>query len=547
MAHRRFWPRRPPVRAIAFWRYQQIEPALACRTREERGRELRLIARRPVVWPSGDTRPVGLATLYRWVSRYLRSGLEGLRPAVRKDKGRKKARLPVEVVKKAAALLSEDPEMSFTFLLSVLGADPELDLRARKLRIVPSTLRRRLAADPVYVRLQRARKQKRRCRFVARRPHQIWHLDAKGPVSVRFVSGKQVAFHVLSVLDDATRAVLAALIAPSPNQAAAVRVFRLAARRWGLPDRIYADRASIFDSVPFRAGLAQLGSHRIRVKARNPEANGKIEAYHRALVAWFTGRLKSQKVVDLEHLQQLLEAVLEVVYQNHRHRQLRCSPREALGDQTSARKLSAARLDAAFRDERVRKAHPKTGEVDIGPHTFVVPEPLRGQRLTFLVDPEPDIPPLLVEPGTGRHLVLERAQVRPEDCTATAQTTTRQATAEPPVRWGHGPLQTLYDTWQGKVRPVAEPGFGLPELFELLAQTVGRMVPRSDSEAALIQRVYRTIGPLPSKATETVLRRIGRRLGTGRPIQIYLDALAASVTPRIKSPETRNKTRRSSP
>jgi hypothetical protein len=87
----------------------------------------------------------------------------------------------------------------------------------------------------------------------------------------------------------------------------------------------------------------------------------------------------------------------------------------------------------------------------------------------------------------------------------------------------------------------------LPELFELLAKAVGRMVPRSDSEAALIQRVYRIIGPLPSKATETALGRIGRRLGTGRPMQIYLDALAASVTPRPKSPETKTKTRRTSP
>jgi transposase InsO family protein len=508
-----------------------------------------LIARRPAVWPSGDTRPVTLATLYRWVSRYKRRTLDGLRPVVRKDKGKKKARLPADVVKKAAALLSEDPDMSFTFLISVLKADPELDLPARKLRIAPSTLRRRLAADPVYVRLQRARKQKRRCRFVARRPHQIWHLDAKGPVSVRFISGKQDSFHVLSVIDDATRSVLAAIIVPSPNRAAAVRVFRLAAKRWGLPDLIYADRASVFDSVAFRTGIAQLGTHRIRVKARNPEANGKIEAYHRTLVAWFTGRLKSQKVVDLEHLQQLLDAVLEVLYQNHRHRHLRCSPRAALGDQTSTRKVSAARLDAAFRDERVRKTHPKTGEVDFGAHTFVVPEPLRGQRLTFFVDPEPDIPPIVVEPGTGKHLVLERAQVRPEDCTATPQTTARRATPESPVRWGHGPLQTLYDTWQGKVRPIAEPGFGLPELFELLAKAIGRMVPRSDSEAALIQRVYRAIGPLPSKATETALGRIGRRLGTGRPMQIYLDALAASVTPSPKSPETKTKTktRRTSP
>ena len=481
------------------------------------------MARKAVVWPSGETRPIALATLYRWVGRYQRGGLEGLRPVPRKDKGQTKTKLPMDVVKRAVELLTEDPETSFTLLLALLDADPDLDLRGRRIKLARSTLRRRLAADPGYVRLERARKfQRRRTRYVARRPHEIWHLDAKGPVEVRLVSGERLVFHVLTVLDDASRAVLASIIVPSPNLCAAVRVFRLAAQRWGLADRLYADRASIFDSVAFRTGLAQLGSHRIRVRARNPEANGKIEAFHRALVAWFTKRLKSQSVVDIEHLQQLLDGVLERVYQDHYHRELRCSPRAALAERTSSRKVSTGRLEAAFQEERDLKAHPKTGEVVIGGVTYLVPDPLRGRRLTFLVDPEPNVLPVVVEPGTDRHLVVERAHVRAED---------HARAPEPARRWGHGPLQTLYDAWQGKVRPVAEPGFGLPELFELLAETAGRSVPRSDGEAALIQRVYREIGPLPKRATETALRRIARSLGAGRPMQTYLDALAASVTP----------------
>lgn len=542
MASHRTLRRHTTPRAVAFWRYQQIESALGCKTREERGPELCAVARQSVVWPSGDTRPIALATLYRWVDAYRDRGLEGLRPAPRKDKGKKKARLPADVIKRAVALLIEDADMSFTLLLAVLRADPELDLQGRKLRLAASTLRRRLAADPAYARLRRLRKrEKRRRRFVARRAHEIWHLDAKGPVTVRLVSGKYVAFHVLTVLDDASRAVLATLIALSPDLCAAVRVFRWAAKRWGLPDRIYADRAGIFDSVAFRSGLAQLGSHRIRVKPRNPEANGKIEAFHRVLVAWFTGRLKSQRVVDLVHLQQLLDGVIEVVYQDHHHRHLRRSPRAALAGETSSRTVSAARLDAAFLQERVLRAHPKTGEVGIGADTFIVPEPLRGQRLTFLVDPEPDVSPAVLEPGTGRQLPLERAEVRPEDRAPPA------ATTESHERWGQGPLQALHDSWQGKVRPIAEPGFGLPELFVLLGEAAGRAVPRSDAEAALIQRVYRTIGPLPKRATEAAMRRIGRRLGSGRPLSTYLDALAESATPRPANADTKTTKKRRTP
>jgi transposase InsO family protein len=511
-------------KAVALWRYEQIEPALAVRTREARGALLRGLARVPVLWLSGVVRRISLATLYRWLAAYVRGGLEGLRPKRRNDAGRTKAVLPAEVVQRAYALLADDPEISFTLLRALLYADSDLDLKGRSINVARSTLARRLQALPGYARLMRARLYKRRRgRFVARRPHEIWHLDAKGPITVRLRSGRRLVFHVLSVIDDASRACLAAIVAPSPDLCAAVRVFRLAAKRWGLPDFVYADRASIFDSVAFRSGLAQLGSHRIRVRPRNPEANGKIEAYHRVLVAWYSARLARQQVVDLEHLQMLLDAVIEVIYQDHVHRQLRRSPRAALDGQCSPRRIAAARLEDAFREERVLKAHPKTGEVQIAGATYLVAEHLRGQRLTFLVDPEPAVPPLCVEPGTGRTLALTRAAVRSED----------HADSPTPERWGRGPLQALYDAWQGKRRPVAEPGFGLPEVFALLAEVVGRPVPRTDAEAALIQRRYRQMGPLPKRATEATLRALGKKLGKGRPIESYLDALAERVAPPV--------------
>jgi putative transposase len=514
---------RPHPKAVALWRYERIEEALAARSPAERGPLVREAAKPPVLWPSGATRPISQASLYRWIQAFEKSALDGLRPARRKDAGKPRSPLPADVVRRAIALVEEDPGITLTFLLALLHADPTLDLEGRQVVVSRSTLQRRLAADPAWRRIKRLQKhQRRRGRYVGRHPHDIWHLDAKGPVTLRLTSGERIDFHVLTILDDVSRAVLAATIALTPDLRAAVHVFRRAALRWGLPHRFYADRASVFDSRAFRTGLAELGVHRIWARSRNPEANGKIEAYHRVLVAWFTGRLSRQRVVDLEHLQQLLEGFVEVLYQDHHHRGLRGTPRQELADKLSARQVSAQRLGEAFREERVLKAHPKTGEVDLSSGTWLVPDHLRGQRLTFLVDPEPDLPPLLIEPGTGRHLVPERAAIRALD-----------RSAEPPVprRWGEGPLQALYDAWQGKIRPVAEPGFGLPEIFALLADAAGRPVPRSDAEAALVQRAWRALGPLPQRQTEAAFQRIVRALGPGRPLQSYLDALAQRVTP----------------
>ncbi|MEK7285616.1 MAG: helix-turn-helix domain-containing protein [Chloroflexota bacterium] len=521
-------PQELDPRAIAQWRYDQIVDALGSMAHDVRGEVITRISAVPTRWPSGTTRQVSRATVYRWLELYAQGGLAALRPRRRKDRGAKRARLPKDVVAKAREVLVGDPEISFTMLATLLVADAKLRLRARGICVSRSTLQRRLAADPLYVRLQRGRRAaRRRTRFVARAPHDIWHLDAKGPITISLRAHKKLVFHIMTVLDDASRATLASVIVLSPDLYAAVLAFRRAAERWGLPGRVYADRASIFDSHAFRAGLADLGAHRIWVKPRNPEANGKIEAFHRALGMWFVKRLPRQVVVDLVHLQQLLDGVLETLYMGHRHRGLATSPRDALGDRVSPRAVSRERLVDAFRQRRTLKAHPKTGEVDLAGKTFLVPAELRGQRLVFLVDPDPDVPPLVVEPASKRPLPVERAAIRSEDLPP----------ATPPTsRWGAGHLQTLYDAWRGQRRPVAEPGFGLPELFALLADATGRPVPRSDAEAARIHHLYRQIGPLPRRATEVALRSIARRVGQGRPLDLYLDALVRDVTHHQQGP-----------
>lgn len=508
----------PDPEDIAYWRYQQVEDALADDLgHEERGRIIRRITKTPVLWPSCKTNPIPLATAYRWIRDYRRGGLEALRPKRRSDLGVIRAKLPDEVVREALRQLTEDPGLSFTFLLALLRP------LFPKSPIPRSTLQQRLSAHPDYKRIKRLRRyNKRRTRFVARAPHDIWQTDAKGPVSLVLACGTKLTFHILTILDDASRAVLAAIISLHPNLAAAVRVFRMAANRWGLPKMLYADRASIFDSHAFRRGLAQIGSYRIPTKARNAPARGKIEAYHRTLVLWFTDRLPKQVVVDLIHLQQLLDGVIHGLYQPHRHRGLKAPPEVALEGRVSDRVVPPTRLVDAFRQKKGLKAHPKTGEVEIAGITYLVSDELRSQRLTFLLDPPGEVPPLVEHPTSGEHLSLRRAAIKPDDLDAVDD-------QQPETRWGAGNLQALYDNWQGKRRPVAEPGFGLPELYALLAHACGRHVPKSDAEAALIQRTYCDIGPLPKRATEEAIASITQQLGKMRPVKTYLDALAQRV------------------
>ena len=106
--------RRNP-QAIAQWRHDHIEEALATPTADVRGPVVRAQARPPVVWPNGQTKAISLATLYRWMKRFRQGGLAALRPARRKDAGKRRAKLPADVLGKAFALLAADPESPTRF------------------------------------------------------------------------------------------------------------------------------------------------------------------------------------------------------------------------------------------------------------------------------------------------------------------------------------------------------------------------------------------------------------------------------------------------
>jgi hypothetical protein len=94
---------------------------------------------------------------------------------------------------------------------------------------------------------------------------------------------------------------------------------------------------------------------------------------------------------------------------------------------------------------------------------------------------------------------------------------------------GQGQLQKLVDVWQGKERPNAQPGFGLPEVFTALGELLGREVPHSEHEAHAIVVFYRKHGPLDREDFTTACVRTGASLGAGRALTTYLADLERQI------------------
>ncbi len=519
---------------IAAWRFEQISPFLDAAMDDATRREaIRERCRQPVLWPRSQVQekrgeepknePVPRSTLRRWLKAYKKDGFAGLYPKRRQDRA-KPRRQGLEIwVPYAIGLLYEQPDRSLTQLELYLKTEfTDYDLGR-------STLNRHLLAHPAYSGIQELRSGKRtrlRSLYEASRPHQCWQLDGKGPFRVHLKKGGVVSVHVLSVIDDFSRHLLASVVAYAENTEATVRVFEKAVLRWGLADRFQFDRGSAFDSKLFRGGIAQLGVHRNFIMARSPEFDGKIEAYNRCLNRWFVKELKAQEVVDLEHLQQLLDAMVALLYNRHYHRSIGQAPEKRLAGALSSRRVSPEDLSQAFLISIQAKSHPKTGQVELPNGSFRVPLPYAGGRYELRYDPISPLRAVLLTPG-GEEIDLKPFRIRPLP----------SPTRTDEERRGTGQLQKLLDLWQGKERPNAQPGFGLPEVFAHLGELLGRQVPKHEREAREILAFYRVHGPLPREPFERAGQRTKEALGPGRPLGAYLKDLKRQIEAQARDAE----------
>jgi len=516
----------PDPYQIAAWRFEQIAPLIDPTLDEARRRAaLRERTTKPVPRPLEEEaskkdgkrsrpRPIGRSTIYNWVAAYKKYGYAGLIPKPRKDRGSARRAGTAAWVGFAIALLYEQPDRSLTQLELYLRIEyPDYSLSR-------TSLRRHLKAHPAFAgiaKLRSGKKSKLRDLYEADHPHEGWQLDGKGPFPVRFVDGTRIDVHVLSIIDDCSRAILAVHVALAEDTKAAICVFEKAVAKWGFADRFQFDRGSAFDSHAFREGLASVGMHRNFVIALSPEWQGKIEAYHRCLARWFVKELRAQQVVDLEHLRQLLEAMIALLYNRHYHREIGTTPEKRLAGRISQRRVSQSDLEHAFLIKITAKSDPKTGEVRLPCGSFRVPSITHaGVRSQFRYHPVHQLAVLVTK--EGREIELKPFTKKP------------LSVVKPRThKRGVGQLQKLVDLWQGKERPNAQPGFGLPEVFCLLGRLLGRDVPGSEREARDVLTFYRKYGPLPREAFEAACAHTGEILGSGRALSAYLADLERQI------------------
>ena len=123
----------------------------------------------------------------------------------------------------------------------------------------------------------------------------------------RLGSGRRQTVWIMDVLDDHSRALVAARVDTGPTAKAAWDAFTTAVETWGLPARVMNDNGSCFTGRLSRNGeadfermLRSLGVVQICSSPAHPQTCGKLERSHQTTKAWLRIQPAARSIGELQ-------------------------------------------------------------------------------------------------------------------------------------------------------------------------------------------------------------------------------------------------------
>ena len=307
----------------------QLRSEFVLLARQE-GANVRQLCRRFNISPS---------TAYKWLSRFEKSGAEGLNNRSRRPKTSPK-RCADEVEKQILTASQEYAAWGARKLKRVLEDEGAV---MPSVSTVHAVLQRHSRVDP------KAAEIKPFIRFEHEAPNDLWQMDFKGHISLA-----QGRCHPLTVLDDHSRFSLciAACINEQRGtvQEHLIRVFR----RHGLPLRMTMDNGSPWGDQTgvYTALEVWLMSQGIKVghsRPYHPQTQGKLERFHRSLK---NEVLRDRHFIDLNDAQRAFDIWRDIYNQKR--------PHQALDMQ-----VPSTRYSSSPRDYQEQPAAPEYDEGDV--------------------------------------------------------------------------------------------------------------------------------------------------------------------------------------
>lgn len=363
---------------LALWRYHLIAEALSPRLgSRERGLIVRRLAGEEHTGPDGQPRWVSRNTLDRWVLRYRRQGLAGLRDRPRSDQG--STRRHPELIEEAVRLRLEAPARSAAHIAEMLSVRHGVQLSERTVR---EQLQKRgltrgeLLAD-----------QRNWGRYEASEPNERWIADVLvGPfVPLPKAKGSRHA-RLFLIVDDHSRLLVHGRWHPWEKLRSGQEVLHQAILRRGLPDQLYVDNGAAFAGAELARCCAVLGIRLIHSRPYAPQGRGKQERLNRVIRERFLLEVEQTGIASFEELNDRFEAWCQRYLNLRQHSQTGESPSQRY-QRAQVRHPDPELLRQAFLWSEPRRVT-RTGTVHFQGNEYQSDLALRGRQVELRYRPE---------------------------------------------------------------------------------------------------------------------------------------------------------------
>lgn len=513
---------------LALFRYGVIGP-LVEQQQHQPGELTRLVAELTAAthWlPGTGAVRVGRRTIYTWLARYRRGGIEALRPCSRKDRGTRRTATD-DVLERAVALRKEQPGRKTKVLLDIMEHE-SMKVPSR------STLDRHLRRLCASRRHLRTLGEKRTIKMRFDRFGRLWVGDYHHGPLVLAPDGRLVAAKLSGIIDHTTRYPVSDRWYIDENNTSLRDCFMRALLRWGPPEWFYADRGKVYRADQLSYSLAHLGSKLVHSRAYYSQGRGVIERWWQ-LANDFEAEVNLRaEPTTIHELNALWEAWRELRYCQQIHSELGKTPNEAIAD-VQPRPLSIEVVRDIFLCRVDRTVHRKDACVDVLGRRFLCESFLRGQKVTVRYDPAELDSVLIFFEGKK----VQRAFPQPLNATPEPHPPSVAEQAAPSVDY----LALLRDDFDRRLlehaKPLAyselhvEPGFDRTAFVGCVVDLAG-IEHRKPLEREL-ESFWETYGPLPEQLVRVATEHAVRLHGRGRHPRIYLHAIRTLVLAQLKT------------
>lgn len=383
---------------IARWRLSILGPLVSARLDHgDRSNHFNQAAKLEYDHPDGQVVRPTARTIEGWYYQYLKGGWQALRPEPRSDAGKSRAIRP-EIAERLVAAKRQKPRRTIRQLIRAF----ERGKWVHKGELTRSSVHRLLQRHALAARPPREHGHERRS-FLPEHACDLWVGDVMHGPMVQEPGETPRKSYLISILDAATRFIVCSVFATSESAVAHENVFLAAIERHGLPRAYYVDRGAAYIAESLATICVDLGIQLIHTKARDPEAKGSIERWHRTLRDGLIDELDGPPR-RLQELNRALWAWLAVEYHSNVHSTTKRAP--GLDFESQLEFLRPVPGDISLRDVFLHREHRpvrKDGCVRLHGGYYEVPGDLVGEVVELRFDPRrPEDHPLVFVDGHYR-------------------------------------------------------------------------------------------------------------------------------------------------